>query len=231
LPSIRPDSWIYDLKVEEELMRPTRSDLQMVTMVFVMALALACGGAASDHAEPKNEEAAAPSTEAEAVSLMVPSGSVLSIEFREGLSSAESKAGDSFYATLSEPVYVGDQVAIGAGATISGKVLEVWPAAKAGGNAQLNVEFTGLELASGAQVLIDAAFYADGQSEGPAAIGAPVVGRANAEAAADTVIGAIAGTENGTAVAASTDGQEVSIPMGTTLKIQLGESVVLSADA
>jgi hypothetical protein len=95
----------------------------------------------------------------------------------------------------------------------------------------LNVEFTGIELASGAQVTIDAVFYAEGQSEGEPAIGATVVGWLNADAATDTVIGAIVGSQNGTAVAASNDGQEVNIPMGTQLKIQLGKPVVLSAEA
>ena len=224
-------------------MRPTRSHVEMVMMVSVLATALACGGATADRdVEPSGAEGAARPTDAQAVSLMVPSGSVLSIEFEEGLSSSGSKAGDSFRAKLSEPVYVGEQIAIGVGATVSGKVIDVRPAAKAGGKAQLNVEFTELELASGTQVTIDATFYTDGQPpEGETAIGAEVVGRMNADAAVadagagaateDSIIGAIVGSENGTAVAASNDGQEVSIPVGTTLKIQLGASVVLSAEA
>ncbi len=221
-------------------MRPTRSDVEMAMVVLVLVTALACGGATSDRkAQPGGAGDAAQPAGEEAVSLMVPSGSVLSIEFEEGLSSAESKAGDSFRAKLSEPVYVGEQIAIGVGATVSGKVIDVRPATRAGGKAQLNVEFTELELASGRRVTIDATFYTDSQPRGETEIGAAVLGRMNSDAAVadaggateEIVIGAIVGTENGTAVAASNDGQEVSIPVGTMLKIQLGASVVLSAEA
>jgi len=160
---------------------------------------------------------------------LVPPGTVLMVSFQETLSSADSRAGDRFTANVVEPVRVNGRDAIAAGSTISGRVLSVKPAARFGGRAQLNLEFTSLRLASGREYPIAASFHAEGKSQtrrdattiGAAAAGGAVLGRALGKDKKDTVLGALVGGAIGTGIAARNRGEEVTLPEGAEVAIQL----------
>ena len=161
--------------------------------------------------------------------LTVPSGTVLAVEFQQTLSSAKSRSGDRFTARVVEPVLVNGKVAIATGSIVSGRVVQVQPSKKFGGRAQLNLEFTSLEVASGGQSPISASFHGKGKSQtkkdaatiGGAAAGGALVGRMIGKDTEATVLGALVGGAIGTGIAANNKGQEVTLPEGMAIEIQL----------
>jgi len=159
----------------------------------------------------------------------VPSGTVLAVEFQQTLSSASSQSGDRFTARVVEPVLVDGRVAIATGSIVSGRVVKVVPSKKMGGRAQMNLEFTSLQFASGAESPISASFHGQGKSQtkkdaatiGGAAAGGALVGRIIGKDTKGTVLGALVGGAIGTGIAAGNRGQEVTLPEGMTIDIQL----------
>jgi hypothetical protein len=153
------------------------------------------------------------------------------------VSSDTSQPGDTFTARLVEPVRVAGDVVIGTGTTVHGNVVEAIPAKKVGGRAKLNLQFTSLTLPSGKQAPIVASFYEQGKSQvkkdaatiGGAAGGGAVLGRIighqNDKDTEGTAIGAVVGAAVGTAIAATNQAQQVTIPSGTTIDIQLDTAV------
>jgi hypothetical protein len=107
----------------------------------------------------------------------------------------------------------------------------------------LQVEFTALELASGAQLPIGASFRGEGKGQtkkdaatiGGATAGGALLGRVighQSDNDADgTTIGAIVGAAVGTAIAATNEKEEVVIPAGTVLSIELDGPVRVPASA
>ena len=63
----------------------------------------------------------------------LPEGTALPIRLLSALSSASSHAGDSFRATIDEPVVIDGQTLIAPGTSVSGRVLEAKPAARSRG--------------------------------------------------------------------------------------------------
>jgi Zn-dependent protease with chaperone function len=161
--------------------------------------------------------------------LTVPSGTVLAVEFQQTLSSATSAAGDRFTARVVEPVLVDGEIAIAAGSIVSGQVVRTLASRKLGGRAQIDLEFTSLELASGDERPLSASFHNQGDSQnkkdaaiiGGAATGGALLGRIFGSDSNDTVLGALVGGAIGTGIAARNKGQEVTLPAGTTVEIHL----------
>jgi hypothetical protein len=160
---------------------------------------------------------------------IVPTGTVLMVGFQEPLSSATSRAGDRFTAKVVEPVRLNGRVAIPSGSLIAGRVLSAKPGARFGGRAQLNLEFTSLRLAAGRESPISASFHEQGASQtrrdattiGAAAAAGAVLGHTLGKDRKDTVLGALVGGAIGTGIAARTRGEEVTLPEGIAVEIQL----------
>lgn len=185
---------------------------------------------------PREEEAAPeppPAPRPQPEIHTVAAGTRLPVEFLDGVSSRSSQAGDSFRARVTEDIAVGEVVVIPAGSIVKGSVTEAVPLKKIGGSARLALEFNRLELPSGEAVPIAAAFSRAGKSEtakdagtiAGATAGGALLGRLLSKKDKDkgTVIGAVVGGAAGTAVAAKTKGEEVEIPAGTALDIELSE--------
>ena len=94
-----------------------------------------------------NREAAAPQ------SIVVPSGTVLTVRLGETLSSKQSQAGQSFSATLAEPVQVDGQTLIPSGATASGTVVAAQSAGKFKGASLLQIKLNSITV--GWQTAVD----------------------------------------------------------------------------
>ena len=73
--------------------------------------------------EPVAEQAAQPLPPPPPQPIVVPAGTTLTVRVGQALSSKTSQAGQTFLATLAQPVSVGGMSAIPAGSTISGTVL------------------------------------------------------------------------------------------------------------
>lgn len=177
----------------------------------------------------------------ERVDVLVPQGTLVDVEFRDGLSSATSQVGQTFTTRVASDVLVDGLVAIPAGSVVTGVVTEAVPLRRIGGRARLGVEFDRLVLSDGSESPIVAGFAEAGRSEtgkdaatiGGAAAAGAILGRATAsrdDRKKATIIGTILGAAAGTVIAAKTDGEEITIPEGTFVTLQLDAPVTVTAE-
>jgi hypothetical protein len=232
-------------------------------MAFGIGLAatIACGGAPGepDHNGDGQIDAAEAAAAAEAEpdtdndgffaqmlgkdeKVTVPSGTVLTIVFDDTVSSATSRAGDSFSARVAHPVAVDGRVAIEDGSIVYGRVVDAQPSKRIGGRARLNLDFTSLRTPAGEEVPIAAAFHGLAKSQtkkdaatiGGATAGGAVIGRIlghkDGKEADGTGIGAAVGAAVGTGIAASNRGQEVVLAGGATLELRLDAPVTVPVE-
>lgn len=159
----------------------------------------------------------------------VPAGTALTLRLADTVSSQTSQPGESFRATVATPVSVDGKVAIPAGASVLGRVTEVHALRKIGGQAHLAVRFDSVELPSGASAPISAGFSRTGKSEtgkdaatiaGGALAGA-ILGHQVKSGNEGKVVGGLVGAGVGTAIAAKTKGQTITLPAGATLTVTL----------
>jgi len=182
--------------------------------------------------------AAEPVQVAPPITKTVAAGTPIDVIFLDGLSSETSQAGDTFRVRVAQDVVRDGVVVIPAGSVVVGSVLEAVPLKKIGGTAKLGLEFTSLELTSGRTVPISASFAEQGKSEtkkdaatiGGAAAGGAVLGRllSKKDKGKGTVLGALVGAAAGTAIAAKSQGEQVEVPVGTEVTLQLSKPVEIT---
>ena len=86
-------------------------------------------------------------------------GTVLEVEILDSLSSRHNRVGDTFTTRVARDLYAADGVlAVPAGSEILGRVVEVKPLRRVGGQASLGLELTHLVLSSGVTTEIRASF-------------------------------------------------------------------------
>jgi hypothetical protein len=168
------------------------------------------------------------------VPLTVLAGETIDIEFRQTLSSHTSQVGQPFKVRVTRPVQVGGKVAIPAGASVHGEVIEAEPAKKIGGRARLTLDFKYLTLGSGVTYPLEAVFSQAGKSQtgkdaaiiGGATLGGAVLGK-QVGGDTGTIIGAVAGGIGGAFAAKKTKGKPVEIPAGTVMILELTQPVTI----
>ncbi len=185
---------------------------------------------------PEPEAEPTPEPAPEPILVTVPAGIILDVSFMQDLSSNMNNVGDTFITQVINDVVLGRDVVFPAGSTVVGTVTQAKSLdKKIGGKAELALDFSKIELPSGESLAIRAAFAEAGKSEtakdtatiGGATAGGALLGKIlrkdkkNEDKA--TVIGAILGAAVGTVIAAKTEGEEVMIPAGTQISLQLTE--------
>ncbi|MBS1830405.1 MAG: hypothetical protein JST93_34200 [Acidobacteria bacterium] len=145
--------------------------------------------------EQSQAPAAAPSQ------LILPAGSFITIRVNQALSSDTNQTGDTFTATLSQPLIADGFVVARRGQTVAGRVADAVKAGRAKGTSRLAIELNELSLVDGRQIpiLTQLMEYSGGTSKGRDAtaiagttgLGAAIGGVAAGGAAAG--IGAAAG--------------------------------------
>jgi hypothetical protein len=126
--------------------------------------------------------------------LTVPSGTFVTIRVNQGLSSDHNQKGDTFTATLVEPVVVNGIVVAEPGETLAGAVVDV----EKGGTHKLVIQLTDLTLVDGQRVPLQTALIARRGTGRNAQDAGTIVGTTAVGAA----VGAIAGGGPGAAVGA-----------------------------
>jgi len=168
--------------------------------------------------------------------LTIPASTVLAVRLGERLSSDKNHPGDTFAATLDQPLIVEGFVIGERGARVEGKVLESQPAGHGQGGASLSLHLIGLHTSDGQDVAIETEPY---HKEGPSAasddlkkVGAgAVIGAAIGALAGGgkgAAIGAGAGTAAGGGAAAATRGKPAELPVETRLTFHLAQPVTLT---
>jgi len=94
----------------------------------------------------------APAQPAVPARLTLKPGTYITVRMSQGLSSDHAQPGDTFVATLAEPVVVDGVVVANRGQTVYGRVTEAQKAGKVEGTSKLGVELTGLTVVDGQQL-------------------------------------------------------------------------------
>ena len=166
----------------------------------------------------------------------VPAGQELEVVLLDDLSSAISKPGDSFRASVSQNVVSDGGVAIPwAACSVARSSRRYRSTRRSVVRAKLVLDFDRLELPSGETVPVNATFEEVGKSEtkkdaatiAGATAGGAILGRIlkDDDRKKGTLIGAVVGAATGTAIAAKTEGQEVQMVSGTAVTLKLTDSV------
>ena len=207
------------------------SRLGPVLLVLVLALT----GCGQKSAEESTAEGTTPAksggagrTSAPAVAAVLPVGTELTTRLVDSLNSKDSKAGDTFQATLDKPVVVDGKGVIPKGADITGKVTNAVSSGRLKQRAELWVTLTEIKVGGktyeiststagqkeGSKATRDVVFIGGGAGAG-AAIGGIAGGGKGA------AIGAAIGAAAGTAGAMATGKKEIAFPSETVLRFRL----------
>jgi hypothetical protein len=169
------------------------------------------------------------------VSLTVPPGTSVKVRLDQALASDESRPGDEFEATLTDPVWVNGKVAIPQGAQVKGKVVDARASSGVQGAARLRLTLNSIDTNGGTYELhtTDVAQYGSGNEKqnwelaGGGTDGGALMG-ALAGGAKSTLIGAPVGAGARGAAPAITSPENVRMPAETQLKFRLIEPLVVA---
>jgi outer membrane lipoprotein SlyB len=175
----------------------------------------------------------------------VPAGSTFSVRINEELSTRTARVGQTFSATLIEPLHSADgTMVVPAGAMVRGRVTHVQASGNAGQRADLGVAFTSVSHDGETYPLhgtvveaphvrrVNRASRTETAAKvgGGAAVGA-VLGRIIGRDTRSTVAGAVVGAAAGTAVAVGTADVDGVISPGATATLRLDSSIPVRTEA
>ena len=164
----------------------------------------------------------------EVKAVVVPAGTVLTVRLGNAVGSKISSPGQSFTATLAQPVEVAGKQVIPAGASASGTVLDAQPLGRFKGGALLKIKLNSITI-NGADEQVETSSVTrveKGKGKrtavlagGGAGLGALIGGLAGGGKGA--LIGAAAGGGAGTAGAAFTGNKEIVLPAESAVSFRL----------
>jgi len=184
--------------------------------------------AASTAPATKMEEPRKPRIE----TVTIPAGTALTVRLGQALGSKISQAGQSFTATLANPVEVGGKAVIPAGANATGTVVDAKALGRFKGGASLEVQLTSITINGSDHQIQTAAVTQTEKGKGKrtavmagggAGLGALIGGLAGGGKGA--AIGAAAGLGAGGAGAAFTGNKEIVLPAESALSFTLSQPI------
>lgn len=168
--------------------------------------------------------------------IVVPSGTVLTVRTSQDLSSKTSQTGQSFLATLAQPISVEGRPALPAGATVSGTVVNAKAKGKIKGEGQLSLALTSISVGGHTYDIqtnvVSNITKGKGKrtavtTGGGAAGGALIGGLAGGGKGAG--IGALVGAGAGLIGGAATGNKQIEIPAESALSFTLAAPLTLPA--
>jgi BON domain len=190
----------------------------------------AAGGSGGGSASASSSTPAAPAE------IVVPAGTELTVTVDQKLSSKTSEAGQSFMATVAQPVTVDGRTAIPKGSSVSGKVLRAKAKGKIKGEGELAITLTSVTVRGKNHPLavgtLDSTIKGKGKrtavtTGGGAAGGALIGGLAGGGKGAG--IGALVGAAGGLVGGALTGNKQIEIAAETPLTFTLSKSLTVPA--
>ncbi len=174
------------------------------------------------------------STGTSGVDVLVPAGTHLVVRMIDGIDSNTNKVGDTFQASLEQPLIVNSTQVAPKGTMVYGKLVQAKSAGTLKGQSELRLVLTGIVLNGATQSIVTGDYTVQGSSRGR-----QTAERAGIGAALGGIIGAIAGGGKGAAIGAGvgagagtatqvlTHGQQVHVPSETVLDFTLQQPVNL----
>jgi len=172
------------------------------------------------------------------IQVTVPPGTEIRLTLDMPLGSSASHAGDTFTATITDPVVAGDRVAIPAGSRVHGRVSEAVPARKGlsdkAGSLSLAFDRVATPAGSGAPMSATMTKVAPKSTKktagiiGGSAAGGALLGKVLGGNSRKALIGSVVGGALGAGIAAGTKGQDVDLPAGSPLTIRLDQPLAIS---
>jgi hypothetical protein len=196
--------------------------------------AAAMAAAAPAAAAPMAMEKAAPVEKPKPQPIVIPAGTVLTVTTGSALSSNKSQTGQTFLATLAQPIGVGGKPAIPAGSTASGTVLVAKAKGKVKGEGQLTLTLTSISVNGHTYPIQTDNFDSTVKGKGKRTAVATGGG-----AAGGALIGGLAGGGKGAAIGAGvgaaagflggtfTGNKQVEIPAESALSFTLQSPITL----
>jgi hypothetical protein len=166
--------------------------------------------------------------------IVVPAGTVLTVKTGQALSSKNSQAGQTFLATLAQPVSVGGRSAVPAGSTVSGTVVTAKAKGKIKGEGQLDLALTSISVGGHTYQIQTNVLSSTVKGKGKRTAATTGGG-----AAGGALIGGIAGGGKGAAIGAGvgaaagflggtfTGNKQIEIPAESALSFTLAEPLTL----
>jgi hypothetical protein len=164
----------------------------------------------------------------------IPSGTAITVRMIDAVDSKESRPGQTFKASVDDPVMVGDRTIIPKGADVVTKLTEVKDPSKLAGGGELTLALDSISINGGMVNVSSESVTTAGESRkgdsakiigGTAALGA-IIG-AIAGGGKGAALGGVSGAGAGTAVRVLMKGSEVKIPSETRLTFTLQSAVKL----
>jgi len=168
------------------------------------------------------------------VPIVVPSGTVLTVTTSQALSSKQSQAGQTFLATLAQPISVEGRPALATGATVSGRVVSAKAKGKIKGEGELSLALTSVSVRGHTYQIQTAVLSSTVKGKGKrtavttgggAAGGALIGGIAGGGKGAG--IGALVGAGAGFIGGAATGNKQIEIPAESALSFTLAAPLTL----
>ena len=170
--------------------------------------------------------------------IVVPSGTMLTVRVGQALSSKTSQTGQTFLATLAQPVSVGGMRAIPSGATLSGTVVTAKAKGKIKGEGELTLQLTSVTVKGQTYpiqtAVLDNTVKVKGKrtaaTTGGGAVGGALIGGI-AGGGKGAGIGALVGAGAGLLGGAMTGNQQIEIPAESALSFRLSAPLTLPPPA
>jgi hypothetical protein len=166
--------------------------------------------------------------------IVVPSGTSLTVRTSQELNSKNSQSGQTFLATLAQPVGVNGKTALPSGATVSGTVVNAKAKGKIKGQAELSLALTSISIGGHTYSIQTNVLSSTAKGKGKrtaattgggAAGGALIGGIAGGGKGA--AIGALVGAGAGFIGGAATGNKQIEIPAESALTFTLSEPLTL----
>lgn len=170
--------------------------------------------------------------------IVIPAGSVLTVRTGQALGSKISQTGQTFLATLAQPLSVAGRPALPAGSTVSGNVVTAKSKGKIKGEGQLDLTLTSISVGGHTYRINTSVFSSTEKGKGKrtaattgggAAGGALIGGIAGGGKGAG--IGALVGAGAGLIGGAATGNKQIEIPAESALSFTLSASLTLPPPA
>jgi hypothetical protein len=168
--------------------------------------------------------------------VVLEAGTVLPVRIGESLSAARNEIGDSFFATLDQPLVIDGFIICEKGSRVEGRVMEAASGGRGQGESHLAIELVRLSTSDGQRIRIHTeAYKKDGASStrddltkigAGAAIGAAI--GAIAGGGKGAAIGAGAGAAAGAGTVLIMNGRPAEIPVETRASFRVRDSVTIT---